>query len=186
MTRLSGPGHGCKEPLGGQLCPAHSAAPGQAVIPPVPTRPVRLGEPVAGQRLFNHQGLLGGGADHHRQPVWFHLPPLLLADWLREVSPRQARGKAGSLRRARLRGEPSSGQRPGPHRPEGHPVHGLVDQLWSSWPTVTRLPLTQFRPGIPLTVTPLCLPYPLILQPRLGPLAWSGCTIRAQQFSGPL
>lgn len=47
---------------------------------------------MAGQRLFNHQGLLGGGADHHRQPVWFHLPPLLLARWLQEVS-RQAGGK---------------------------------------------------------------------------------------------
>lgn len=58
--------------------------------------PVRLGEPVAGQRLFNHQGLLGGGADHHRQPVRLHLPPLLLAGRLREVSPPQARG-SGSL-----------------------------------------------------------------------------------------
>eukprot|EP00069_Balaena_mysticetus_P006970 bmy_00977T0 len=47
--------------------------------------PVRLGEPVAGQRLFNHQGLLGGGADHHRQPVRLHLPPLLLPGRLREV-----------------------------------------------------------------------------------------------------
>lgn len=55
------------------------------IIPPVPTRPVRLGEPVAGQRLFNHQGLLGGGADHHRQPVRVRLPPLLLPGRLQEL-----------------------------------------------------------------------------------------------------
>ena len=51
---------------------------------------------MAGQRLFNHQGLLGGGADHHRQPVRVHLPPLLLAGRLREVSPRQAGGNGSA------------------------------------------------------------------------------------------
>lgn len=49
---------------------------------------------MAGQRLFNHQGLLGGGTDHHRQPVWLHLPPLLLTGRLQEVPSRQAGGKA--------------------------------------------------------------------------------------------
>uniref|UniRef100_A0A8B9WX04 Voltage-dependent T-type calcium channel subunit alpha n=1 Tax=Bos mutus grunniens TaxID=30521 RepID=A0A8B9WX04_BOSMU len=34
----------------------------------------------------------GAAADHHRQPVRVHLPPLLLAGRLREVSPRQAGG----------------------------------------------------------------------------------------------
>lgn len=68
-------------------CAPPPTVPHPAIIPPVPARPVRLGELVAGQRLFNHQGLVGGGADYHRQPVRFHLPPLLLAGRLRKVSP---------------------------------------------------------------------------------------------------
>lgn len=91
----SGPGHGRRTRKAARARPPGHPEPTDNPTCPHPV-PVRLGEPVAGQRLFNHQGLLGGGADHHRQPVRVHLPPLLLAGRLREVSPRQTGGNGSA------------------------------------------------------------------------------------------
>ena len=91
----SGPGHGRRTRKAARTRPPSHPEPADNPTCPHPV-PVRLGEPVAGQRLFNHQGLLGGGADHHRQPVRVHLLPLLLAGRLREMSPRQAGGNGST------------------------------------------------------------------------------------------
>lgn len=126
-------------------------SPHPVIIPPVPAHPVRLGESVAGQRLFNHQGLLGGGADHHRQPVWLHIPPLLLAGRLQEVPSRQAGGKAGAWPWAGPREKPHSGQRAARGLALAGQPPGTLG-LWAGGPTLefparaTPLPLAQPRP----------------------------------------
>ena len=169
----SGPGHGRRTRKAARARPPGHPEPADNPTCPHPV-PVRLGEPVAGQRLFNHQGLLGGGADHHRQPVWIHLPPLLLAGRLREVSPRQA-GGIGSARK----GAGASGlgwyQSWWRASPRGEPLwlevrQGLLDQGGSRGPWWVGPSPPQAQPGLFLCSVQACGVASGAARPRSGPV----------------